>query len=262
MIVFAGFMPHSPLMLSSISKDLRSEVEQTRQAMYELSDDLYASHPDIIVIISEHPTMYEDAFSVSVSDPYAFDLQSFGDLGFERTLHPAMKIIDRMQRRLRKQDIPFTLTTDEHLHYASAIPLGFATRNLDGIKIIPLTYSDLPAKDHFEFGQALKDVFMEADERIAVIAAGDLSHALSKDSPAPFHEDGAVYDANIQSIVASKNVSSLLNMSPELVKNAQETSYRQLAILFGILDRMRVTPHILSYQAPFGVGYMVAHFEV
>ncbi len=262
MIVFAGFTPHSPLLLSSISKDLRVYFEKTRTAMYELSDALYDSKPDIIVLISEHPTIYKNAFSINVDDPYQFDLSAFGDLGFKRTLHPALKIIDRIQRQLRIDDQPISLTTDSALHYAAAIPLGFMTRRLNNMKIIPITYSELDAKAHFDFGRSLKDILHGCRERIAVIAAGDLSHALTDDSPAPFHEDGKIFDERIQDIIASKNVSSLLSMSEDLIEHAQETAYRPLAILMGILDRMSAKPRILSYEAPFGVGLLVADFDL
>ncbi len=262
MIVFAGFTPHSPLLLSSISKDLRVHLTQTRKAMYQLSEELYASRPDVILLVSEHPTMYKNAFSINLSDPYDFDLRAFGDLGFRRTLHPAIRVVDRLQRSLRKEHIPFSLTTDVALHYASAIPLGFATKNLDGMKIIPVTYSDLDLKQHFQFGQAMRDELINAEERIAVLASGDLSHALTNDSPATYHEFGAQFDARIQDIIATKNIAGLLSLPEEMIMHAQETATKPLSILFGILDRIAITPKVLSYEAPFGVGYIVSNFEL
>jgi hypothetical protein len=37
---------------------------------------------------------------------------------------------------------------------------------------------------------------------------------------------------------------------------------RPVVILLGALNGLKVKPKILSYEGPFGVGYLVAYFEV
>ncbi|MDP2631331.1 MAG: AmmeMemoRadiSam system protein B [Candidatus Uhrbacteria bacterium] len=260
MLVFAAFTPHSPLLLPSINKTQMDKVEKTTSAMQELADELYASHPDVIVHISEHPTIYPDAFSINLSDPYKFDLSSLGDLGITRTFRPDIMLIDRLQRSLRAESQPITLTTDYALHYASAVPLLLLTKELPNVQLVPISFSELPPKDHFHFGQALKDMIFASDKRIAVIASGDMSHALTSNAPADFHKDGQIYDDKIQEIIAQRNSAGLLSLSPEIVANAKETSYLPLAIFFGLLDKVSMTPQILSYEAPFGVGYLTVNF--
>ena len=66
MLVFAGFTPSSPLLLPAINEAKMSEVQDTRAAFEELAEELYAVHPDTIIIFSEAKTMYSDAFSVNV----------------------------------------------------------------------------------------------------------------------------------------------------------------------------------------------------
>jgi len=98
--------------------------------------------------------------------------------------------------------------------------------------------------------------------RIAVIAVGDMSHALTNNSPADFHPDGEKYDKKIQELIAQKNTVGLISLDEKLIENAVENSYRSLTILFGLLDRISVKPEILNYEAPFGVGYLVANFAI
>ncbi|MFH1712122.1 MAG: class III extradiol dioxygenase subunit B-like domain-containing protein [Patescibacteria group bacterium] len=260
MLVFAAFTPYSPLLLPSIAQDQIKMVMKTRQAMLDLAEDLYATHPDTIVLISEHPTSYADSFSISLSDPYKFDLSEFGDLGYDQTFRPRTMLIDRLQRSLRRNGQPVTLTSDDKLNYASAVPLKILTENLNSISLVPITYCDLDAKAHFQFGQALKDEIFSSSNRVAVIACGDMSHALTSESPAGFHKDGEKFDAKIQELLSQKNTAGLISLDEELVKNAAETCYRPLTILFGLLERVSVKPEILSYEAPFGVGYLVANF--
>jgi AmmeMemoRadiSam system protein B len=262
MLVFAGFTPNSPLLLPEINKDRLAAVEKTRAAIQELADELYAAKPDTIVIITDHPTRYREAFCLSVSDPYKFDLKEFGHLSFDRTFRPDIMLIDRLQRSLRRVAQPITMSSDEALHYASAVPLSILAAKLPKVALVPIGYSELDAKAHFAFGQAIKDAIMDSAKRVAVIAAGDMSHTLTLQSPAPLHGDGQIFDDKIKEVIATKNTAGLLTIESSVVQNAQQLSYQPLTILFGLLDHVAVTPTILSYEAPFGVGYLVANFII
>lgn len=262
MITFAAITPHSPLLLESINKDKLARVEQTRRAMDELADELYASHPDVIVLISEHPTSFSGAFSVNLSDPFTFDLSEFGHMDFDHSFRPSVQLVDKLQRSLRAQDQPITLTTDSALHYASAVPLSFLTKNLPKVQLLPITYSDLSPKMHYQFGQALKDVLMQSNKRIAVIASGDMSHALTSDAPQGFDKAGPMFDEKIQELITTKNTAGLLKLNEDVVRDAHQTIYRPLLILFGLMERVSTKTHVLSYEAPFGVGYLVANLQM
>ena len=110
--------------------------------------------------------------------------------------------------------------------------------------------------------EALKDILLNEDKRIAVIASGDQSHALRSDSPAGFAKEGAEYDAFVQQSLTNKNVTALLQLDSEKVLKAKECSYRSLLMLLGVLEKINVRPVIHSYEAPFGVGYLAVHFEI
>jgi len=50
-------------------------------------------------------------------------------------------------------------------------------------------------------------------------------------------------------------------MDPILLEGAAECGLRSFITLGGFLgDDALVEPQVLSYEGPFGVGYMVAHF--
>lgn len=260
MLVFAGFVPSSPLLLPSINEAKMSEVTDTRAALEELAEELYAVHPDTIIIFSEAKTMYSDAFSVNVADPYTADLSEFGDLGYHKTYHPDFGFIDRLQRYLRKTDLPVSLSTDHVFGASMAVPLDLLTGHLPNVRVVPVAPCDLDAKTHYNVGIAFKHLVLESDKRIAVIAAGDMSHALSKTAPAGYHRDGKIFDETILTIFREHNASGLLQLPESLIKNAHDTSYRQLCMLTGVLDGMYTNPEVLSYEAPFGVGYCVTNF--
>ena len=261
MLVFAAFTPHSPLLLPSINKERLSDVAKTREALEKLAEELYASRPDTIVIISSHSTMHDEAFSIDLHDPYRVDLTEFGDLTTYRTFHPDLGLIDRLQRTMRREH-PTTLNTDDALHYGASVPLLLLASHLDHVAIVPLSFAGLSPKDHYNAGITLQEVIQASPRRIAVIATGDQSHTLTTDSPGGFAKEGAQYDAQVQEFLKQNNTAGLLQMKPKLVELARECSYRSLLMLLGVLDHRHCWPVIHSYEAPFGVGYLVAHFEL
>jgi len=262
MLVFAALAPHTPLLLPAIGKENLEKLTDTKAAIDHLAEEIYASHPDTIIVISGHGTRYPDAFAVNLHDPYTADLSGFGDLTEYPKYRPNLMLVDYMQRQMREAGLPFSLYPDEKLDYGTSVPLLALGDRIKDVRVVPISYSDLDSKDHFKFGQALKDIILNSTDRIAVIASGDMSHALSSDSPAGFHADGEIFDAKIQELVSANNAAGLIKLDPEMVKNASECGYRPLLILYGILDKINFRPTIHAYEAPFGVGYLTASFEL
>ncbi|MDO9574615.1 MAG: AmmeMemoRadiSam system protein A, partial [Candidatus Contubernalis sp.] len=56
-------------------------------------------------------------------------------------------------------------------------------------------------------------------------------------------------------------VEEIIALEDNLVENAAECGLRPIVMALGSLDGFAVEPHILSYQGPFGVGYLVAIFK-
>lgn len=262
MLAFAAFTPHTPLLIPTIGKDNLEKIAETAASVKSLAEDLYLARPDTIIIISGHSKFYPNAFSIQLNDIFKTDLSKLGDLGAEKTYQPDFALIDTFQRQLRQAEIPFTLHPDEIFDYGVSVPLMLLTEKLDQIKVVPISPSLLNSKEHFAFGQALKKTIINSTKRVAVIAAGDLSHALTNESPAGFHKDGEVFDKKIQEILATNNAAGLIKIKPEVVEDAAQCCYRALLILFGILDKQNINTKILSYEAPLGVGYLTAKFNL
>lgn len=262
MIVFAGIAPSSPLLLAGINPEGLPLVERTRLALSHLAEDLAAVAPDTIVLFAEAVTMYPDAFSFNVADPFVADLADFGDLGYTKTYHPDFALIDKLQRELRGRREPVTLSTDTKLTYHAGVPLDFLTKHLPDVRIIPIAPCGRDSKDHFSFGVALKNILQDTTRRVAIIACGDTAHALNEDSPVPAHPSGKRYDDMLVSLVENRNAVGLMQLDPELIQNAKDGVYRQTLMLFGALENISATPIIHSHEAPLGVGHLVAELRL
>ncbi len=262
MLVFSAFTPHSPLLLPAIGKDHTKKCKATIAGMKKLAKKLVDSKPEVIIFLSAHPAQKDEVFSVNLSSPYHIDLKEYGDFSTERTYMPDSLFIDRLQRHARKEGINVKLDTHFGLNHGVAVPLMLLTQKLPPFRIVPISYSSRSPKDHVTFGRMIKEILMMCGQRTAIIASGDLAHTLSSDAPGGFKEEGAQFDATIKDAIEHCSTSKLLSLDPGLVEAAQECAYRPLLMLFGIIERVCVRPEIHSYEAPFGVGYLVAEFHV
>ncbi len=262
MIVFGAIIPHSPLLIPSIGKEQREKLKITLDAITQIEQALYLAKPETLVIIAPHGPRYPDAFSANMAGSYTGTLKSFGDFSTTVTAKSDYMLIDRAHRKMREEDIPFTLTSSEELDYSFTLPILLLTQHLQNWKLIPVSPSMMDGKAHYEFGRQIKRVFHMETRRVAVIASADLSHKLSADSPGGLSQEGPKFDEMIQSNVLLNDPTQLLTMPSEIIENSGQCGYRPICTFLGMFDKMNVTRQILSYEAPFGVGYMTAKFDI
>lgn len=262
MIVFAAIAPHSPLLVPTIGKEHREKLALTVQAYAELEQSLYLSKPDTIVIISPHAQMYPDAFSGNVSDKYTGVLKEFGDHGTTITAKVDFMLLDHIHRAMRKENIPFTLSNSAELDYSFTVPLLFLTQHMTNVRIVPLATSLLDGRMHYEFGRQLKRVLHAEETRVAVIASADLSHHANAMSPQGATPEGQAFDAAIRETVRAMNAPGLLTLDVGMVEKASQCGYRPIVTLLGTLENINGTMKELCYEAPFGVGYLTARFDI
>ncbi|MBI5022808.1 MAG: AmmeMemoRadiSam system protein B [Candidatus Magasanikbacteria bacterium] len=259
-LVFAAITPHPPILIPDIGKDNIIKIQATKNALEKMEENLYVAKPDTILIISPHGRILPDAFSINTNPTYTVDLREFGDLTTQTQYQSDMTMIARISNEAKLKEIPLALYTDHALDYGSAVPLHYLTKHLPEVKIIPLSYSLLEPKQHLNFGYLLKEEIMSTNRRVAVIASGDLSHALTSDAPAGFSLEGKKFDENLMENLKNHNTTALLNLEPQICESAAECGRRSFLILLGILQRVNYKLKILSYEGPLGVGYLVAEF--
>ena len=90
----------------------------------------------------------------------------------------------------------------------------------------------------------------------------DMSHRLTEDAPAGYSPQGKVFDEKLVGLVKNYDVEGIMNFDPDLAEEAGQDALWSIAILLGALEGKKVKPEVLSYEGPFGVGYMIAALEV
>ncbi len=262
MLVFAAIAPHSPLLIPTTGKERTDKLARTREAYKTLEGELYAAKPDTLLVISPHGRAAEAGFALNLAVSYAMDLSEFGDLATRATFASDTLFASELRTKIRtKSELPLVVSSAATLDYGAAIPLYMLTPHVPNVKAIPVYDSLRPIREHYEFGRMLHRAILASHRRIAVICSADLAQTLTDDAPGGFSTNGRKFDESIVQLLRDQTWDIL----PELEHTALEAKacgYRPLMILHGIVNNLNHKAHILSYEGPFGVGYLVAHLEL
>lgn len=259
-LIFAAITPHPPVLIPSIGKQSIKKIEKTKLALEQLEKDLYITRPEILIIISPHGSCFNDAFTLNVSPDYQTDLRQFGDLSTKIKFRGETHLAALIREGTKKEKFATAMISERNLDHGSSVPLSYLTRHLKDIKIIQIGFCDFDWKIHAAFGEMIAEKISETNKRVAVIASGDLSHALITDAPAGYNPAGPEFDKKIQELLADNNLSGMLQLDKKFVADAAECGFRSFLILMGILRGAHYIYKSYAYEAPFGVGYLTANF--
>lgn len=261
-LVFAGITPHSPILVRGIGQEHLERAKKTMAALETLEGDLYASKPDTVLIISPQDHADCEHFTVGLNDRFVCDLKEFGDLETSLTCRPDPELAQHLREHLEDAGIPVMFRTAPTLDHGITVPLLHLTSELKDVRVLPLYPSLLDLRTHLEFGRILHEAVQTSGRRIAVLASVGLSHRVTEDAPGGFSPRGEAFDELIVQLIGHRNTSGLVNFDEEFAAEAAENCLRPLVMLSGMLERTRAEADILSYEAPFGIGHLVAEYHL
>jgi len=260
-IVFSAITPHPPILIPTIGKENINQLKATSDAFLKLEQDLYASQVETIIIISPHGHLQEEAFTINLCPEFTVSFEDFGDLTTKFTLEGDIGLAHQIKEKLETK-VPLQFISEPELDHGSSVPIYLLTQHLPKIKIIPLYYSGLSLTAHYHFGQMIKSKLLNSSTRIAVIASGDLSHRLTKNAPAGYSPKGKKFDQKLTDCLLKKETGEIIKFKHELIADAGECGLKSIMILLGIIEGMKYEPQLLSYESPFGVGYLTMNFKL
>ncbi|MFA6170913.1 MAG: AmmeMemoRadiSam system protein B [Patescibacteria group bacterium] len=259
-LVFSSIVPHPPLIIPSVGKENAALLKKTSESYKKLEEDLYASQPETLIIISPHGCIQENSFSLNQSPEFTANMEGFGDFSTKLTVSGNIMLAHKIRERLETK-APLQMISEEKLDYGASVPLLQLVPHLPKIKIIPIYYSGQNLEANYLFGRLLKKEILRTKERVAVVASGDLSHRLSKNSPAGYSPKGKKFDKELIELLLTGKTQEIIKMDEKFIHEACECGLKSIAILLGILDGMKCRPIELSYESPFGIGYLAMQFK-
>ncbi|TAK36537.1 MAG: AmmeMemoRadiSam system protein A [Chloroflexota bacterium] len=263
-IVFGCVAPHPPVLLPEVGGSDARLVSRTAEGFHALARQLHTIRPDVAVLISPHGVAHADAMGVVASTNLVGDFRMFraGDLSVR--CRNDLDLAAAIHQEAIQLSVPCRISHEPfyQLDHGSLVPLHFLRLALAGVPVIPLTFCKLAHSTHHIFGQAIQTAAEKSGKRVAFIASGDLSHRLSPGAPAGYDPLGKVFDENLVELIRQGNGDAILSLDHDLIHRAGQCGLNSIAVLLGALSGLNWTSQIISYEGPFGVGYLVASFTV
>jgi len=199
-------------------------------------------------------------------------LPSVGSEGDREKVKKTIESLESLGKSLKEANPDTIIISSPHPDWGFNVPLYFLAKDFkDEIKtyLTGFESSEVYFNNGKEFYKKLENETRprhEAGSRrlnYALIASGDLSHCLKEDGPYGFNPQGPKFDKDLIEFLKKKDIENFLKLD-EMYPEAGECGLRSFSFLLGILEEAKLNwqAEILSYQAPFGVGYLVAKFKI
>lgn len=266
-IALCCVVPHPPIMVPEVGGQEARRVSASIDAMRLLGREISEISPDSLVIMSPHSPAYSDAFTARAAPRMSGSLATFGAPGVRTDTHGDLELAAGIAREAASRGIRCEATGGNgpgaggasELDHGVLVPMYFLAQRPYPLVCLSLSYLDM--NSHYLLGIAVREAAGALGKRCVFVASGDMSHRLLPSSPAGYSPRGAEFDRRVVEIMESGNYSELLEIDPELVADAGECGLRSIITMAGVLDGYGRSGEVLSYEGPFGVGYMVARIK-
>ncbi len=257
-IVFAGIAPHPPIMVPEVGGEAAEEVRASIDAMRDFTERIIRSGAETVVLISPHAPLDARAFVAYQDDRLYGSFANFNAPETEVEVQLDEAMLSAIARAAAARGYEIAGVKGYDLDHGSAVPLYFLQRNGWRGRVVALGYTSLSSEDHVNFGSCIKEAADKSEKPIAFVASGDLSHRLKPGAPAGYNKDAHFFDQEVVEAIHACVPERIIKIPPEMRRMAGECGYRSMLVALGVTDGLSPLCEVLSYEAPFGVGYMVA----
>jgi aromatic ring-opening dioxygenase LigB subunit len=261
---WAALMPHPPIIVPEVGRGREQVAAATLEGVAQLMKKLAERRPDRLLLLSPHQPYSMGALFVNGAACPKGTLAAFGvppadvtAVSFDLKTPAEKELLDHLTQKGRKVRVgeASDLTRDQ----GALVPLYFlrnawSALSSEGLPPVllasPIGLDPLSA---FELGEALAS--FNDGSAWGLLASGDLSHRLTRDSPSGYSSAGRKFDDAVVEALSSTDPQPLLSFSPEEAESAGECGLRSVMAMLGLCRGLGKTIDVLSYEGPFGVGY-------
>lgn len=268
---FCGLMPHPPIIVPSVGGDRHAECRATYDACRLFARRLMGSKPRRLFLVSPHSPRRQRSFGLWGGERLRGDLARFGAAGARVDLANDPEQLAALEAALKAEGLEcWTIPPHGHepgldqgafLDHGAVIPLWFLQQaGWEG----PTVVASLPWQcepEHLEtFGRALSSALDALAEPTAVVASGDMSHRLLPGAPAGYDPKAIEFDHQLTDLAGRGALDRFASIDSTLREQAAEDAADTCILVASALGNRPRGAEVLSYEHPFGVGYLVAIF--
>jgi len=226
MIVFAGLIPNSPLLVKRSGK----KAEKSLAAISLIEQALEKTHPETLVIISQDAKHFSHTYAVPYAEKFTESLKRLGFIS-EHVTYPAdIELLAKLHTYSRQHHIPLRTVHSDLLDKGCGMALRLLGVQRKKYSIITIGTSDLSIENHVEFGHQLKEVLHSSSRRIGIIVTGSAS--------------GEHTSRSIIASLANRSVASLTH-GVQASATETETLRRPLGVGYGLLHNFPLQTEIV-----------------
>jgi aromatic ring-opening dioxygenase LigB subunit len=253
-------MCHAPIVIPEFSAQRAELCRRSTEAMRDAAEFLAGRNPDVVVVLSPHTPRFRDSFALAEGERLVGHFGSFGRS--EICAHFASD--GALQRRLvelaKVHEIDVVAAPQQTLDHGALVPLFFLQQaGFKGrVLVVGFPYNTSAEKNR-RMGELLAQLAAEQNGgRWALLASGDMSHRLTPGAPAGYHPHAERFDRVIVKCVECGRYKEVSSIDGELRELAAEDVVDSIEIAAAALRDNCAGKRVLSYEGPFGVGYLVA----
>jgi AmmeMemoRadiSam system protein A len=266
-IIGAAFFPHPPIVLPEVGRGQESGAAATTAGMAELADLVAGLKPEVIALMTPHGPAFSDVIAATDEDGLSGNMEQFGAPQVALAKSVDRALLKLFAQEAEEADVPLAvldgaalrrLGLKPTLDHGALVPLRFVEKAYQDYEILHIAPGGPSLRKQFAAGQALRRAAEKSDRRVLVLASGDMSHRLLKTGPYGFDEAGPKFDGQVVEAIRRGEPGRILAIDPSLARKAGECGWRPFAFALGALDGSALKSRLISYEGPFGVGYMTA----
>ncbi|MCX6764753.1 MAG: class III extradiol dioxygenase subunit B-like domain-containing protein [Candidatus Nealsonbacteria bacterium] len=202
-------------------------------------------------------------------------LPSIGSQKDRNKVKKTIQSLESLGKKFKKINPDLIIISSPHPDWGFNVPLFFLANEFKS-EVKPYLVGLEPPDFYFKKGKEFYQTqILNCKMKIGLIASGDLSHCLKKDGPYGFNPQGPKFDKALIESLKRKDISAILKLNDDFPE-AGECGLRSFCFTLGILEAhsthsinsvqassgLKWEPEILSYEGPFGVGYLVVNFKL
>ena len=257
-IVGAVLMPHAPILVPNVGRHGGRAAAASWQAMCAAAAAVMKLAPETVIVISPHSPRRPGAFGLWAGDRLGDSFAQFNAPHTQVDLPNDQRLIKAIVAAAPSVGVDTWLIQDPRLDHGALVPLWFLAQAgwAGPTVVVSLNYPDEGGLTNM--GQAIRSAANTLHRRVAIVASGDMSHCLAPDAPGGFHPDAHLFDQTFIRLIRSGAYQDLGNINAELWEHAAEDAVDSTVVATAAADGNANGHNVLSYEAPFGVGYGVA----
>ncbi len=262
MPVFGVIAPHPPIMLDAVGAARSGVTSASLSASAVVREALREFKPETLVVMSPHAPAFSDAFVVDDSARFSGDLAQFGDCtDYAWPGDPELAVA--ILQGLADDDVASMARSEAprlhagQLDHGTIVPLSLIEPTGE-TRIVVLSLSFMSYEAHRVLGRVVRVAAETCGRRVAFIASGDLSHRLTHTAPAGYSPQAHLLDEAIVEHVRIGDFEGLAKIDPDIIEAGGECGLRSFIALGGFCGAGVVPTRVLSYEGPWGVGYLTA----